>query len=181
MKSLYLPIFLFTLISCERNENITQENPNLNELGFHQIELSGKNDSVNVTIAGKDNLTLRVYEKDGELIAAIIDQRNELHPSINQPHRWEIKAKSDREVKIFTRKELHLINKLEGTNSNAILTEMYFDSDGDGIPDYKYINKKTYKVTKVEYEELNVKPVKDTVSDLRALPPVKVVEHYLEK
>ncbi|MGJ8655800.1 MAG: hypothetical protein ACSHX6_05055 [Akkermansiaceae bacterium] len=178
MKSIYILSLFLALNACEHEKNTSKDETDSNRTKVHQIELSQEHDSVIVTLPGKDDLSLRVFQRDGELVAAVIDIREELGHMGNQPRRWELIAKSNREVQIYTRKEPYLLNKIEGTDYKSTGTEVYFDTDGNGIPDYKSTPKGCYKITKIELDYFKSGAFGDYISDFE---PVKFEEVFTEQ
>jgi major membrane immunogen (membrane-anchored lipoprotein) len=175
MKSIYILCLILALNACEQKD---EKKTSSGEPRIHQIELSQEYESVIVTLPGKDNLSLRVFQQDGELVAAVIDTREELGQLSNQVQRWELIAKSNRQVQMYLRREPYELSKLEGRQPEMTGTEEYLDTDGNGILDYKRNSTGIYKVSKIEFEYYDEGKFDD---DIEKFAPVKPEEIYYTK
>jgi hypothetical protein len=147
----------------------------------HTVELTSPYEVVQVSVAGRDDLQISVFERDGRLVAAIIDQRPVLD-RVEQIQRWEMLAKSNEEVAITTRKDFHWLKYAGATDQRQEDVKdpekgsvLVSDTNGDGIPDYRWSPRGQFKISAIGYEEAKTSV---TSFDIHELPSVTPKETY---
>jgi hypothetical protein len=170
MKVITLSLFAGILCGCKKNE------PQKAPQRVHAIELSEPLEIVQVTLAGRDDLKLNVFQRDGRLVAAIVDQRTTVDDRNEEIQRWEMLAKSNREVALIVRKDLYWLKHVEGVDveyqeaaRSSKGTVLHSDTNGDGVLDYLYSANGRYKVSGIVYENFETLV---TSFDVHELPPV---------
>lgn len=168
---IFTPIaFAAILVSCKHDE------PQEAQSRVHAIELSDPLGVVQVTVAGKKDLMVNVFERDGRLVAAVIDRRNLSDGRLQEIQRWEMLAKSNREVALSIRKDFHWLEYVNAADAESPPspkfsngTVLYGDTNGDGIPDYLFSSSGRFMVSNIGYEAFETSV---TSFDMHELPPV---------
>jgi hypothetical protein len=175
MKAFTLVAFAAILVSCKKDE------PQEAHPRVHAIELSDPLEVVQVTVAGREDLKVNVFERDGRLVAAIIDQRSISDGRIEEIQRWEMLAKSNREVALSTRKDFQWLKYVDATDTEPQQsvkfskgTVLYSDTNGDGIPDYLYSPNGRFKVSNIGYEEFETSVTSFDIHELPSVTPDEV-------
>ena len=176
MKAFPLVAFSAILWGCKKDE------PQEAHSRVHAIELSEPLEVVQVTVAGREDVKVSVFERDGRLVAAIVDQRHTSDGRLEEIQRWEMLAKSNKEVALTTRKDFHWLKYLDATDTKPLESEkfsngtvLYSDTNGDGIPDYLFSPKGRFKVSTIGYEEFQTSV---TSFDIHGLPSVTPEEVF---
>ena len=176
MRALTLTAILALLLGC-KNEEPKDTSPRV-----HTIQLSSPSEVVEVSVGGRDDLKVSVFERDGRLVAAIIDHRTLSDGSLREIQRWEMLAKSNKEVALTTRKDFHWLKYVDASDKEPEEFEagskgfvLYCDADGDGVPDYLFSKGGRFKVSTIGYEKSETSV---TSFDIHELPPVDPDETF---
>lgn len=178
MRALVLIPFVAAMCGCKSDE------PEGSSPRVHTVELSSPFETVQVSVAGRDDLQISVFERDGRLVAAIIDQRrlSGAGDRLETIQRWEMLAESNREVAITTRKDFHWLKYADTPDEGQEDAKepekgsvLFSDTNGDGIPDYRWSPRGQFKVSTIGYEEAKTSV---TSFDIHELPSVTPKETY---
>lgn len=170
MKVITLVLSACVLCGCKRDD------PQKAPQRLHAIELSDPFEMVQVTLAGRYDLKVNVFQREGRLVAAIVDQRSTVDDRNEEIQRWEMRAKSNREVAMITRKDFYWLKHVEEVDvehqeaaKSSKGTVLHSDVNGDGIPDYLYGANGRYKVSSIVYDNFDTSVAS---FDVHELPPV---------
>lgn len=148
----------------------------------HTIELSDDPlEVVEVSVAGRDDLKINIFQRDGRLVAAIVDEREIASiGSREQIQRWEMLAKSNQEVALTTRKDFHWLKYVEAPDNAPDASEvaskgtiLYSDTDGDGIPDYLFSPDGKFKISTIGYDESETTVTSFDIHELPSADPAE--------